>query len=430
MIINVYKSKIQELPEVKYKELIKIISQTTGVGRNTICSTISEYKKTGTITSPNKKKIRPTINDKLDDFQKNAIRQIVHSFWHKREIPTLQKILVAVHQNEDLPDLPQTNLYRVLKGLNFQYTKRVRNSALIERDDIVIWRNKYLESIRKYRQQGRPIYYLDETWVNAGDCTQKTWVDNTVTSHRDAFLKGLTCGTTNPSGKGKRIIVVHIGSDEGFVPGGLLSFESKKNSNDYHEEMNGETFFNWIKNIIPLLKKNAVVVMDNASYHSIKIESYPTESWRKADIEKWLYEKGVAYEKPMIIPRLLEIVKQIKPKYDKYVIDEFVKNYDIEILRLPPYHCELNPIELAWSSVKNHVKMNNTTFKLSDVHKLLIDGVERVTPNMWKNFVEHTIKQEDKFWEIDFIVYDVMENMGSTVMTITGETDSDSDCRE
>jgi hypothetical protein len=173
-----------------------------------------------------------------------------------------------------------------------------------------------------------------------------------------------------------------------------------------------------------------IVVMDNASYHSVKIESCPTTNWRKADIEKWLYEKGEAYEKPMIIPRLLEIVKRIKPRYDKYVIEEFVKNYDIGILHLPPYHCELNPIELAWSSVKNHVKMNNTTFKLSDVHKLLIDGVERVTPNMWKNFVEHTIKQEDKFWEIDFIVYDVMENMGSTVMTITGETDSDSDCTE
>ncbi|XP_026819035.1 uncharacterized protein LOC113557674 [Rhopalosiphum maidis] len=168
--------------------------------------------------------------------------------------------------------------------------------------------------------------------------------------------------------------------------------------------------------------------MVTPSYHSVKIESCPTASWRKADIEKWLYEKGETYEKPMIIPRLLEIVKRIKPRYDKYVIDEFVKNYDIEILRLPPYHCELNPIELAWSSVKNHVKMNNTTFKLSDVHKLLIDGVERVTPNMWKNFVEHTIKQEDKFWEIDFIVYGVMENMGSTVMTITGETDSDSVC--
>jgi len=39
-----------------YKEHVEIISQTTGTGRNTICSTLSEYKKTGQITSPNKKK--------------------------------------------------------------------------------------------------------------------------------------------------------------------------------------------------------------------------------------------------------------------------------------------------------------------------------------------------------------------------------------
>jgi len=105
MIINLYKSIIQELPEVKYKELINIISQTTGVGLNTICSTLSEYKKTKTVTSPNKKKIRQKINEMLDNFQKNAIRQIVHSLWHKREIPTLQKILVAVHHNEDIQNL-------------------------------------------------------------------------------------------------------------------------------------------------------------------------------------------------------------------------------------------------------------------------------------------------------------------------------------
>jgi len=69
----------------------------------------------------------------------------------------------------------------------------------------------------------------------------------------------------------------------------------------------------------------------------------------------------------MVIPQLLEIVKRIKPLYDKYVIDELAKQHNKKILRLPLYRCELNSIELAWSSVKNHVKMNNTVYKLRDV---------------------------------------------------------------
>lgn len=121
----------------------------------------------------------------------------------------------------------------------------------------------------------------------------------------------------------------------------------------------------------------------------------------------------------------MEMVKCIKPMYNKYVIDEYVNEHNKVILRLPPYHCELNPIELAWSVVKKHVRMNNTTFKLDDVHKLLRDGINQCTPVMWKNFIEHTKKGEEKFWNIDFVVEEVMENMGSTVMTITGETSSE-----
>lgn len=32
--------------------------------------------------------------------------------------------------------------------------------------------------------------------------------------------------------------------------------------------------------------------MDIAPYHSVKIERYPTLSWKKVDIEKWLEEKS------------------------------------------------------------------------------------------------------------------------------------------
>ena len=35
-----------------------------------------------------------------------------------------------------------------------------------------------------------------------------------------------------------------------------------------------------------------------------------------------------------------------------------------EVVRLPVAHCELNPIEMAWSQVKGHVKDNNKKYKV------------------------------------------------------------------
>lgn len=40
--------------------------------------------------------------------------------------------------------------------------------------------------------------------------------------------------------------------------GGLLCFESKTNSDDYHNEINGEHFLNWFKNMLPLMNDNAL----------------------------------------------------------------------------------------------------------------------------------------------------------------------------
>lgn len=426
MIVNLYKSKMLQQPTLKVKEVVKIISTELGIGQNTIQSTIAEYKKKKTVSSPNKCKIRATYKQKTDDFERDAIRRKVHEFWFQKQLPTLDKILKAVNEDPGLNTYKRSTLHSLLRDLNFVYVKRGRNSALIEREDIVLWRTKYIEDLRKYREQRRTIYYLDETWVNAGDCNDRIWQDNTVTSHRHAFLNGLSTGAPNPTSKGKRLIVVHIGSSEGFVDGGLLVFESKKGSSDYHEEMNGDVFFDWVKGVIPFLKDNSVIVMDNAPYHSVKLEKCPTLAWKKAEIESWLEEKGETFQRPINKVRLMDIVKRIKPQFNKYVIDEYVKTKSMTVLRTPPYHCEFNPIELAWSSVKRYVKTNNTTFKLADVKKHLIDGVNQCTPEMWKNFVKHVIEVEDRFWNVDMTADDVMDDDNLHVMTITGDT-SDSD---
>lgn len=427
MIVNLYKTELKKNPKITVREARILISNQLGVGQRTVSNVISEYNSSKTVTSPSKSRNKPSFKDKFDVIQLNTVRRHIHSFWFNNTIPTLDKILAVLKDDDSLPDISRMNLQRLLKFMDFVYTKRSRKSALIEKDEIILWRRRYLQDIRKYREEGRHIYYLDETWVNAGDCTSKTWVDNTIESPRDAFLKGLTTGSKNPPGKGKRLIVLHIGSEDGFVPDGLLCFESKKTT-DYHEEMDGNTFYNWMTNILPRLKENSVIVMDNAPYHSVKKEKIPNTSTRKADIIEWLQEKGQVIDRPMVIAELLDMVKQLKPLYDNYLIADLVETHNRKILRLPPYHCELNPIELAWAFVKGHVKKNNTSYKLCDVKTLLMEGIKRVDENnMWTNFIRHTTEEEEKFYNIDFIIDDMLTAETQNVTMTFGDTSSDSE---
>ncbi|XP_026821642.1 uncharacterized protein LOC113560061 [Rhopalosiphum maidis] len=146
--------------------------------------------------------------------------------------------------------------------------------------------------------------------------------------------------------------------------------------------MDGGSFRDWLEGILPRLKENAVIIMDNAPYHSVKLEKCPATNWRKADIVEWLKSKGEVVDKSMIKLELLKIVRRIKLLYNKYVTDEMVSQQNKTALRLPPYHCELNPIELVWSVVKRHVKSNNKTFKFPDVKNLLVERVARVDAEM------------------------------------------------
>ena len=64
------------------------------------------------------------------------------------------------------------------------------------------------------------------------------WLDNSEIGGTKAVL-----------GKGKRLIVVHAGSEKGFVPGAALIMRTDGSSADYHSSMNSEVFENWFRNL-------------------------------------------------------------------------------------------------------------------------------------------------------------------------------------
>jgi hypothetical protein len=69
------------------------------------------------------------------------------------------------------------------------------------------------------------------------------------------------------------------------------------------------------------------------------------------------------------------------------------------VLRLPPYHPDLNPIELIWATVKNNVSKKNITFKLEDVRKLAEHEFDQITPEEWQKRCQHVINIEQKYLE-------------------------------
>ena len=97
-----------------------------------------------------------------------------------------------------------------------------------------------------------------------------------------------------------------------------------------------------------------------------------------------------------------------------------------EVVRLPVAHCELNPIEMAWSQVKGHVKRNNKRyinivmnivivwhlfrFTLTEVKELVYQGFEAVTFERSQSLIKHIQEEvEDHCWEQDGLHEELLE---------------------
>ncbi|CAG2202885.1 unnamed protein product [Mytilus edulis] len=145
--------------------------------------------------------------------------------------------------------------------------------------------------------------------------------------------------------------------------------------------------------------------MDNASYHSVRVEGTkpPTSNSRKGDMVDFLNKLGVEFDMKKTKPKIYEIIKskKIDPVYK---VDEFLKKKGHEVLRLPPYHCEFNPIELIWGNLKGFVGQENSTFKQNDVKSLIQKGFEQINSTTWFNSCNHVKNNiEPKYWQKDAI---------------------------
>jgi len=138
--------------------------------------------------------------------------------------------------------------------------------------------------------------------------------------------------TGKPSGAGKRVIMIGIGSEDEFMSASKC-FIGKSKTNYYHNEMNGNNFKEWFAEVLDAVPQKSVLVFDQASYHKMKtFESRnPSTLWRKRDVIEWLTKQNVSvpdgfssFEKMTLL--LLRALAKEKKIPEVYVIEEMADN--------------------------------------------------------------------------------------------------------
>jgi hypothetical protein len=107
----------------------------------------------------------------------------------------------------------------------------------------------------------------------------------------------------------------------------LIFLSNHTDNRDYHTEMNGYLFREWLENtLIPSLEKPSCLVMDNASYHNVIAEEdrILTSSSTKDALKIWLRKENIAFNEGFLKPELLSLVQELQ-KIKIFHIDKLIQ---------------------------------------------------------------------------------------------------------
>lgn len=291
---------------------------------------------------------------------------------------------------------------KLLKEVGFKYKKDDNRRALMEKTNIALMRTEFLRKYIENRDSNtsRQIVFLDETWIFAKGSKTKSWQDDSKKSVR------------KPEGyEGKRFIVLHAGHSNGFVNNGALLYSTKSKLADYHGDMNGDIFMKWLKEkLIPNLEEPSLIIMDNAPYHSIQLDKQPTSSWNKSEIMEWLEKLNITFDRKMFKAELLNIAK-LNRKPTRYKVDEYLQENGHEVLRLPPYHCQFNAIEMIWADAKGFYNKHIGEDGYGDDKVLAMweRALGKCTAEVWFANVRHTNKIIEEWYTREHVVDNIPE---------------------
>jgi transposase len=284
------------------------------------------------------------------------------------------------------------------------------------------------------------IVYVDESWIYAHLASKKGWFHP---NDRDVI----------GDGDGKRLIILHAMTDRGLlaVPDAVASnwlnepaltaelvfeeiLEDGQDDSDYHNTMTGAKFVAWLRNrLLPTFAemypgKKMYLVLDNASYHKPRDESWVSSSkaQNKHELAHQLMDLGV--EQLITVddshravpshrfeakvsdggPSKEDLISAIQkwlddhPDYNRTVVEQLMDDAGHSLIYTPPFCPEVQPIELLWAAVKRYVRDRSTHNRsMTEAREHTEQGFEQITKMFCNQIVKHCHDWIDRFLTTD-----------------------------
>jgi transposase len=284
------------------------------------------------------------------------------------------------------------------------------------------------------------IVYVDESYIHAHHASKKGWFQ---INDRDVI----------GDGDGKRLIILHAMTENGLlaVPDEVASnwlsepaltaelvfeevLEDGQDDSDYHNTITGAKFVAWLRNrLLPTFAelhpgKKMALVLDNASYHKPRDESWVSASkaQNKHELVHQLLDLGVSQlttisDSRRAIPAhrfsaavgdggpskddLLAAVQRWldeHPDHNRTVVEQLMSDAGHSLIYTPPFCPEVQPIELLWAAIKRHVAQRSTHNRsLTEAREQTEKGFEQVTKMFCNSIVKHCHDWIDNFLSTD-----------------------------
>ena len=396
MAVNVkhYFDNLKSTPNTLRNSATQLAASALGISESTVKVIMAAYNKKGgdgLDWSKSQQRGRPAYA--VESGVVAPVRQFIRRANRNGDQVNIE--IIRRYMRDGLHcDVAHTTLWRALQRWGFEFGTGVRSAQLKESERIVILRRQYLrQKLANRDDKGqiiRPEVYLDESYINKNHSNDKTWY-----FEEDGIIIG------KPTGKGDRLIILNAITKDGWVPNSKLVFKASKKTGDYHTNMNWDNFSKWFQEkLLKNIPENSLIIMDNAPYHNVLVEeAFPKKSHSVKRLREWLSDNEIPWTKDMLKSELFDLCSRFAVK-PEFLIDRIARKEGHSILRTPPYHPELQPIETCWAVVKNHVAQHNDC-TMKKVFILLEEGFAKVTDKTCQKLIGKVNLKEAAFWTED-----------------------------